>query len=81
MDAGTSITSGVGNSIVFGSDIKFSASVRGLGESKKIPTATTYLSNPVNAYKAILLRVDMHGALPTSDVNMQVNLSNFLTIP
>ena len=81
MDAGTSITNGVGNSIVFGSDIKFSASVRGLGESKKIPTATTYLSNPVNAYKAILLKVDMHGALPTSDVNMQINLSNFLTIP
>ena len=83
MDAGSSVRHSVtsdtsdGTTIDFGSDIKFKVGVRGIGPRVEHGVATM---RDKWAYKAVTISVSMFGTMPKSDVNMEINANNFLTI-
>ena len=83
MDAGTSVRHSVtsdtsdGTAIEFGSDIKFKASVRGIGE--RVEHGVAGMRDKF-AYKAVTISISLFGSYPKQDVNMEINANNFLTI-
>lgn len=83
MDAGQSVRHSVtsdtsdGETIDFGSDIKFKVGVRGIG--KRVEHGVDGMPDPF-AYRAIMIEISLLGSIPIQDVNMEINVNNFLTI-
>jgi len=83
MDAGSSVRHSVtsdtsdGETIDFGSDIKFNVGLRGIG--KRVEHGVSDMPDPF-AYRAVMLEISLMGSLPVQDVNMEINVNNFLTI-
>ena len=84
MDAGTSVRHSVtsdtsdGGTIIFNEDMKFSVSVKGIGERVEHGVATA--NDDPFAYKGVVVSFQMIGLAPKESIIMDVNINNFLTI-
>tara|TARA_B110000046_G_scaffold185954_1_gene230744 strand:+ start:12730 stop:14496 length:1767 start_codon:yes stop_codon:yes gene_type:complete len=84
MDAGNSVRHSVtsdtsdGTTIEFDQDMKVKATVKGIGERVEHNVVGT--KDDGFAYKGVVVSFEMTGLTPATNINMDININNFLTI-